>query len=45
MKIQKGITLIDLVITIIVLVILAVVSISTIIGNNGVINQCIKASV
>ena len=39
MKKQKGITLIALVITIIVLLILAGVSISLIVGNNGILNQ------
>jgi len=39
MKNQKGITLVALVITIIVLLILAGVSISLVIGNNGVLTQ------
>lgn len=39
MKNNKGITLIALVITIIVLLILAGVSISTLIGNNGILTQ------
>ena len=39
MKNQKGITLIALVITVIVLLILAGVSISMVIGNNGILNQ------
>ena len=43
MKNQKGITLIALVITIIVLLILAGVSISMVIGNNGILNQASRA--
>ena len=39
MKNQKGITLVALVITIIVLLILAGVSISLVVGNNGVLTQ------
>lgn len=40
---EKGITLIALVITIIVLLILAGVSISLVLGNNGVLNQATNA--
>ena len=43
MKKERGITLIALVITIIVLLILAGVSISLVIGNNGVLNQATNA--
>ena len=43
MKREKGITLIALVITIIVLLILAGVSISLVIGNNGILNQATNA--
>lgn len=39
LKEQKGITLVALVITIIVLLILAGVTISLVIGNNGILNQ------
>ncbi len=42
---SKGITLIALVITIIVLLILAGVSIATLLGNNGILNQAEKARV
>ncbi len=42
-KVEKGITLIALVITIIVLLILAGVSINLIAGNNGVINRATNA--
>ena len=45
MKNQKGITLVALVITIIVLLILAGVSISLVIGNNGVLTQASNAVV
>ena len=45
MKKERGITLIALVITIIVLLILAGVSISLVIGNNGVLNQATNAVV
>ena len=40
---QKGITLIALVITIVVLLILAAVSIATLTGQNGILNQADKA--
>ena len=43
MRNQKGITLVALVITIIVLLILAGVSISLVIGQNGVLNQASNA--
>ena len=43
MRKEKGITLIALVVTIIVLLILAGVSISMVVGNNGVINQANEA--
>ena len=43
MKNQKGITLVALVITIIVLLILAGVSISLVVGNNGVLTNATKA--
>lgn len=43
MKNQRGITLIALVITIIVLLILAGVSISLLVGDNGVLNKSTKA--
>ena len=43
MKNQKGITLVALVITIIVLLILAGVSISLVLGDNGVLNQASNA--
>lgn len=43
MKEQKGITLIALVITIIVLLILAGVSIAMLTGENGILNQAVKA--
>ena len=43
MKNQKGITLIALIITILVLLILAGVSISMVIGNNGIINKAQNA--
>lgn len=43
LKEQKGITLVALVITIIVLLILAGVSISLVVGNNGVLNQASNA--
>ena len=42
-KENKGITLIALVITIIVLLILAAVSIATLTGENGILNQATKA--
>ena len=45
MRNQKGITLVALVITIIVLLILAGVSISLVIGQNGVLNQASNAVV
>lgn len=45
MKNQKGITLVALVITIIVLLILAGVSISLVVGNNGVLTQASGAVV
>ena len=44
MKTNKGITLVALVITIIVLLILAGVSISLVVGDNGVLTQSQKAS-
>jgi len=43
MKNETGITLIALVVTIIVLLILSGVSISIIVGNNGILNQAIRA--
>ena len=43
MKNQKGITLVALVITIIVLLILAGVSISLVVGNNGVLTRASSA--
>ena len=43
MRNQKGITLVALVITIIVLLILAGVSISLVLGNNGVLTQASQA--
>ena len=43
MRNQKGITLVALVITIIVLLILAGVSISLVLGNNGVLTQASNA--
>ena len=39
LKGQKGITLVALVVTIVVLIILAGVSISLVLGDNGVINR------
>lgn len=42
---EKGITLISLVVTIIILLILAGVTISTLIGNNGLINRARDASI
>ena len=45
MRNQKGITLVALVITIIVLLILAGVSISLVLGQNGVLNQASNAVV
>jgi len=45
MRNQKGITLVALVITIIVLLILAGVSISLVVGQNGVLNQASNAVV
>ena len=39
LKNQKGITLVSLVVTIIVLIILAAVSISLVLGENGIINR------
>ena len=45
MKNQKGITLVALVITIIVLLILAGVSISLVLGQNGVLTQASNAVV
>ena len=44
MKSKKGITLVALIITIIVLLILAGVSISLVVGDNGVMTQAQKAS-
>lgn len=43
LKGQKGITLVALIITIIVLLILAGVSISLVIGQNGILNQSKQA--
>ena len=43
MKNQKGITLVSLVVTIIILIILAGISISTLIGENGVIIRAQQA--
>ena len=43
LKVNKGITLIALVITIIVLLILAGVAISMLSGENGILNQAAKA--
>ncbi len=43
MRNQKGITLVALVITIIVLLILAAVSISMVLGPNGILNQATDA--
>lgn len=40
---EKGITLIALVVTIVVILILAGVSIATLVGNSGILNQAIKA--
>lgn len=40
---QKGITLVALVITIIVLLILAGITISLVLGNNGIINRAQEA--
>ncbi len=45
MKKQNGITLIALIITIIVLLILAGVSISLVVGDNGVLNKAQKSIV
>lgn len=45
MKNQKGITLIALVVTIIVLLILAAVSISTLMGDNGIANKATAAKI
>lgn len=45
MKYQKGVTLIALIITIIVLLILAGVTISMILGDNGILNQATDASI
>ena len=45
MKNKRGITLIALIITIIVLLILAGVSISLVVGDNGVLNQAKNASI
>lgn len=39
MKIEKGITLVALVVTIVVLLILAFISISLLMGENGIINK------
>ena len=43
LKVNKGITLIALVVTIVVLLILAAVSISMLGGENGIITQAIEA--
>ena len=43
MKKQKGITLVSLVVTIIVLIILAGVTVSTIIGDNGIVNRALNS--
>lgn len=40
---EKGITLITLIITVIILLILAGISISTLTGDNGLLNQAVKA--
>lgn len=45
MKYQKGVTLIALIITIIVLLILAGITISFIMGDNGILNQATDASI
>ena len=45
MQQEKGITLIALVITIIVLLILAGVTIATLTGENGILNQANKAKI
>ena len=42
-KEEKGITLVALVVTIVVLLILAGVSISLVLGNNGIINRAQQA--
>ena len=39
---ERGITLVALVITIVVLIILSTVTISTVLGDNGLINQAKK---
>ena len=44
MKNNKGITLISLIITIIILVILAGVTITTLVGENGILNKSKEAS-
>lgn len=44
LKSNKGITLVALVVTIIVLIILAAVSISLILGDNGIITRAQQAS-
>ena len=43
MKKQKGITLVSLVVTIIVLIILAGVTVSTIIGDSGIVNRALNS--
>ena len=42
---EKGITLIALVVTIIILIILAGISISTLTGKNGILNQANSAKI
>lgn len=41
----KGMTLIALIVTIIVLIILAGVSISLVLGNNGIVKKAVKAKI
>ena len=43
MKKQKGITLIALIITIIVLLILAGITLNTLVGKNGIINNAVSS--
>lgn len=45
LKIEKGITLITLVITIVILIILAGISISTIVGKDGIINKAKESKI
>ena len=42
---ERGITLVALVITIVVLIILSTVTISTVLGDNGLINQAKKIKI